>query len=279
MVKKKKYIIRLYSGTGNELFIYAFYRYLILKFNLNVYLDTKSGIIQKYGTNPEGTLISLNKLNTKYKIANDKFCFLGFLGKLTRFYYKFISKTDFYITEKLFNINIEQIVNSKNSFNYIEGYFQDLKFIKPIKRFLIKEIVPKKKSAYFERLKKKINFNNSICICYRDFGTTDSNIFKKIDKVLNLPSSKNKDIYIFSNNTKKLLKKSKNLLKTNFQEVKFNYHKQSIYALDLMSNFRIFVIGSSTFHWWGAFLSKKNKKIYLTNKIHKSLKLNNMKII
>ena len=113
MVKKKKYIIRLYSGTGNELFIYAFYRYLILKFNLNVYLDTKSGIIQKYGTNPEGTLISLNKLNTKYKIADDKFCFLGFLGKLTRFYYKFISKADFYITEKSFNINIKQIVNSK----------------------------------------------------------------------------------------------------------------------------------------------------------------------
>ncbi len=279
MVKKKKYIIRLYSGTGNELFIYAFYRYLILKFNLDVYLDTKSGIIQKYGTNPEGTLISLNKLNTKFKVANDKFCFLGFLGKLTRFYHKFISKSDFYITEKLFNINIQKIVNSKNSFNYIEGYFQDLKFVKPIKRFLIKEIVPKKKSVYFERLKKKINFNNSICICYRDFGTSDSNIFKKIDKVLNLPSSKNKDIYIFSNNTKKLLKKSKNLLKTNFQEVNFNYHKQSIYALDLMSSFRIFVIGSSTFHWWGAFLSKKNKKIYLTNKIHKSLKLNNMKII
>ena len=149
MVKKKKYIIRLYSGTGNELFIYAFYRYLILKFNLDVYLDTKSGIIQKYGTNPEGTLISLNKLNTKFKVANDKFCFLGFLGKLTRFYYKFISKSDFYITEKLFNINIQKIVNSKNSFNYIEGYFQDLKFVKPIKRFLIKEIVPKKKKCLF----------------------------------------------------------------------------------------------------------------------------------
>ena len=257
MIKKKKYIIRLYSGTGNELFIYAFYRYLILKFNLNVYLDIKSGIIQNYGTNPEGTLISLNKLNTKYKVANNKFCFLGFSGKLSRFYYKFMSKSDFYITEKSFNIDIKQIVNSKNSFNYIEGYFQDLKFINPIKKFLIKEIVPVKKSYYFERLKKEINFNNSICICYRDFGTVDSNIFKKIDKVLNLPSNKNKDIYIFSNNTKKLLNKSKNLQKRNFQEVKFNYRKQSIYALDLMSSFRIFVIGSSTFHWWGAFLSKK----------------------
>ena len=190
-----------------------------------------------------------------------------------------MSKSDFYITEKSFNIDIKQIVNSKNSFNYIEGYFQDLKFINPIKKFLIKEIVPVKKSYYFERLKKEINFNNSICICYRDFGTVDSNIFKKIDKVLNLPSNKNKDIYIFSNNTKKLLNKSKNLQKRNFQEVKFNYRKQSIYALDLMSSFRIFVIGSSTFHWWGAFLSKKNKKIYLTNNIHKSLKFSNMKLI
>lgn len=279
MNKKKKYIIRLYSGTGNELFIYAFYRYLKLKFNLNVYLDIKSGIIQKYGTNPEGTLISLNKLKTKYKIANEKFCFLGLLGKLTRFYYKSITKSDFYIIEKSYTINIKQIVNSKNSLNYIEGYFQDLKFIEPIKNLLIKEIVPKKKSIYFERLKKKINFNNSICICYRDFGKPDSNIFEKIDSVLNLPSNKKKDIYIFSNNTKKLIKKSKNLLNTNFQEIKFNYHKQSIYALDLMSSFKIFVIGSSTFHWWGAFLSKKNKKIYLTNKIHKSLKLNNMKLI
>jgi hypothetical protein len=46
-----------------------------------------------------------------------------------------------------------------------------------------------------------------------------------------------------------------------------------------MKNFRHFVIGSSTFHWWGAFLAKNPKKIVLTDKIHAPLVTKEMKKI
>ena len=66
---KSTNIIRLYSGTGNELFIYSFYRYLKIIHNLDVKLDIKSAILQKYGANPEGTALTINQFKTNYEIA------------------------------------------------------------------------------------------------------------------------------------------------------------------------------------------------------------------
>lgn len=276
---RKSYILRLTSGTGNELFIYAFYRFLQIKYNLKVLLDIKSGINSKYGINPEGKKFTLDKFRTKIKIANDKNCYLGLLGKIRRFLDKSVFVRRSYIQEKNYKINLNKVINSKYTINYIEGYFQDLKFIDPIKNQLKNEIKLVKKNNYFENLKKKINFKNSICLTYRDFFKDDKSIFNKIDKILNYPNLRNKKIYIFTNNLKKLLKFTTNLRNRNFEEIIFNYDKHSIFALDLMTNFNTFVIGSSTFHWWGTYLAKKPKKIYLTNKIHKPIQTKEMKLI
>jgi hypothetical protein len=154
---KKFHIIRLTSGTGNELFIYAFYRFLEIRYNLNVLLDIKSGINSKYGVNPEKTKFTLNKFKTKIKVANDKNCYLGLFGKIRRFLDKSVFLTSSYIQEKNYQINLNKIINSKCRINYIEGYFQDLKFIDPIKNQLKNELKLIKKNNYFENLKKKIN--------------------------------------------------------------------------------------------------------------------------
>jgi hypothetical protein len=279
MDENKKYFIRLYSGTGNELFIYSFYKYLQKKFNLNIFLDVDSGILQNFGTNPEGTKLTLNKFNIDYNVAENEYCYPGFFGKIRRFIDKSIINKKNYFTEKNFNINVKKIVKSRYKLNYIEGYFQDIKFTNYSKETLRKEIIPKKKNKYFYNLKKKINFKNSLCLGYRDFGHNDKLIFKKIDVMLDHPSLKNKKIYIFTNNMKKLNENSKNLQKKKFEEVKFNFKKHSTQALDLMTNFNTFIIGSSTFHWWGSYLSKNAKVVYLTNNIHKSLKTLKMKLI
>ena len=114
---------------------------------------------------------------------------------------------------------------------------------------------------------------------YRDFGKEDYKTFYKIEKILNTKYFKNKRIYIFTNNMNKLLQNCKSLRKKNYLYINFNYHKESVHALDLMKNFRHFVIGSSTFHWWGAFLAKNPKKIVLTDKIHAPLVTKEMKKI
>ena len=273
------YIVRLYSGTGNELFIYAFYRYLIIKHNLNVFLDIKSGILQSYGANPEGTMLTLNKLCTKYKAAKDNFCFLSLIGKVNRFYHKRLFGGNFYFTEKNTNINLNKILKSNNRIKYLEGYFQNRIYADSIYKYLLEEIKPRKKKKYFEDLKKKINFNKSLCIGFRDFGLKNNKEIKNLDKIVSKNIFKNKKIYIFTNNMDTLLKLSTKLNHTNCIEIKFNYKKDAIHALDLMKNFKVFIIGSSTFHWWGAYLAKKPKKIYLTNKIHKPLQTKEMKLI
>jgi hypothetical protein len=275
----RKFIIRLYSGTGNELFIYAFYRYLIIKHNLNVYLDIKSGTLQSYGANPEGTILTLSKFRAKYKIVRNKFFFLGLIGKLKRFFYKKLYKNNFYITEKKFCINLNKILNGKSKFKYLDGFFQNKIYADSIYKYLIKEIKPKKRNKYFEDLKNKINFNKSLCVGYRDFGLENNSVVRNLDKIVSKSRFKNKKIYIFTNNMHGLLKLSKKLNYENCEEIKFNYKKNSVYALDLMKNFRIFIIGSSTFHWWGAYLAKKPKEIYLTNKIHKPIQTKEMKLI
>jgi len=279
MKEHKKYFIRLYSGTGNELFIYSFYKYLQRKFNLNIFLDINSGIIQKFGTNPEGTKLTLNNFNTNYKIADNKYCYIGILGKVKRFIDKTLISKSNYFTENNFNINVKNIVNSNHRINYIEGYFQDIKFTNYSKKILRREITLKKTNKYFYNLKKKINFKKSLCLGYRDFGYKDKLVFKKIDKILDNLNLKHKKIYIFTNNMNKLLINSKNLKRNKFEEVKFNFKKNSTQALDLMTNFNTFIIGSSTFHWWGAYLSNNTKIIYLTNNIHKSIKTSKMKLI
>lgn len=123
---KKSYILRVTSGTGNELFIYAFYRFLQIKYNLNVLLDVKSGINSKYGVNPEGTKFTLDKFRTKIKVANDKYCYLGLLGKIRRFLAKSVFLKSNYIQEKNYKINLNKVINSKCRINYIEGYFNDI---------------------------------------------------------------------------------------------------------------------------------------------------------
>ena len=90
---------------------------------------------------------------------------------------------------------------------------------------------------------------------------------------------RHKKIYIFTNDLKKLLKLTTNLRNRNFEEIIFNYHKHSVFALDLITKFDTFILGSSSFHWWGAYLAKKPKKIYLTNKIHEPIRTKEMKLI
>ena len=62
-------------------YLFTFFRFLQIKYNLNVLLDIKSGINSNYGVNPEGTIFTLDKFKTKIKVANDKNCYLGLFGK------------------------------------------------------------------------------------------------------------------------------------------------------------------------------------------------------
>lgn len=285
---KKKIIVRLTGGTGNELFIYCFVKYLELK-KFDVFIDIYSGLTKYLGANPENNVVTLNKFKTNYKIADKKDCLLGFFGKIKRFFFRFLVSKSFYITEKNYKINLDKIIKNKYNKIYVQGYFQEKKFTDYVLSKYKNDFDLKKNSKKFLIMKNKINFKNSIFLGYRIFQKSklkifkDTNlkeilIFKKIEKYLSDQNLKNKIIYVATNNFQELINNIK--IKQKIVELKFNYKKEAYHALDLCRNFRHFIIGKSTFHWWIQELAYfKNKKTYVYEKIHSPIFKKNMKYI
>ena len=270
----KNITLRVVGGLGNQLFILAFLLYLKKKLKVRIHLDVKSGYQNLFGSNKYKQIFILNKLNYKFFYQKDEYCFMGFLGKLKRFlirknqFFSYFFKTT-YINENN-NIDIiKRIEHSKNENIYIDGYFQDLKYIKTNEK-LISDLIIKS----IKIKKKNININNTLCILYSDYmynhNKINSSLLLKIKKL----SSSFDMAYIFSY---KLSKKLNNFISSKkIVNIKPNNKKNSFRNLLMISKFKYYVTDNSTYHWWGIWLSKhKNKKIYKISKIKQSLLYSN----
>ena len=258
MKEKKKIILRLVGGVGNQLFIYAFYLFLKKKNKYNVKLDKISGYQNfLYGNkfNQDFALKNLKKENFIH--SND--CFLGISGKIKRFLVKnFILFRKFfnidYITESRFLDNTNCLDASNFNKVYIDGYFQNIKYIQKNEkniRSLIKNL----------KLKKKFIKSKTLCILFSNYNYQSENeknyFLSKLKKFI--ASSKFEKFVIFSLNKPDKLINFLDKKKTTF--IKPNSKKNALKNLSLISSFKYYFIDNSSYHWWGAWFSKKEKKI------------------
>jgi outer membrane protein insertion porin family len=81
-LNNKNITLRIKGGIGNQLFIFSFLIYLQKKYKLNIYIDFKSGYQSFLGGNKFKQKFLLNKLNYFFLYQKDKYCFLGFFGKI-----------------------------------------------------------------------------------------------------------------------------------------------------------------------------------------------------
>ncbi len=269
-------VVRISDGIGNQLFMYANALSLSRKTNSNLLIDNSSGYFKKKN---QIRKYELDKFNIKSNLCKDSYKFNSYLLDQKR---KFLKKIDFIKKEKLFYIEPTDItkktyfVEPKINFSHklhLEGYFQTEKyFIKHIldlrKEFTIKKEYLEPNNNYIKLLQK----TNSVSISIRqnrflegrkvDFRKSKDFTLKTINyinKAVVFFKNKINDpvFYIWSDDFTNL---ENYLNKDNFFFISHKKNK-SLNDFNLFKYSKHFIVGPTTFHWWGAWLNENPDKI------------------
>jgi len=232
-------ISKIQGGLGNQMFQYAFARFLSSKHNVRFFLDTsfyKNNIgavtrlflLDKF---PNTNINEFNPINLKYPIQR--------------------------IPDNFFFNKIEILPNMDY---YLDGYWQSEKYFLEIREELRNEFSPP--TNVLDKLLKTISTNsNSVSIHIRRTDYVTSNGYHPVQTVEYYENALNiigdyDNLFVFSDD----IQWCKNNL--NFKKMIFVESLSEIEDLWLMSLCKNNIIANSTFSWWGAWLNKNpNKKV------------------
>ena len=270
-------IIKLKGGLGNQMFQYAFAKYVEKSCNEKTILDFTA-----YAEllNDEIRKPRLLKFNLSSSLADDEqikqVTLLKHEGNSLSFQYKVKVFLDAVFNPKYYfewkRGNFIPMLKIREC-SYFDGYWQSLDYIEPIKEQLVREFTPnyelsvKAKSQIIE-----MQTQNSVFVGIRkgDY-TADESARKHYGvitnsyylKAMELIASKVKNpvFHIFSNDIEWC---KKNLYFKNYKVVFRDKEMQTndFEELMIMSSCKHAIISNSTFNWWGAYLIKNpNKEI------------------
>ena len=295
-------ILRLSNEIGNQMFMYASAYSISKELNRQLYIDDETAFLSKKNVSKFG----LNLFNITSRIAPDTLKFKNLSGYIRR---KFLIKTDlirskkkFYIEKKdrnkitKYSSDYKNLVFDNNLF--LEGHFESERYFKDYKdeikgEFKLKNQVSLKKNPYFN----EINKLNSVSICLRQNRfiegkgqNTSQNKQKSLNFTLEQINYINKSVdyikskvsnpafFLWSNDFSNI---DKNKFNFNYKEIKFydneNTLDKRIQSLFLLTQCNHFIVTTSTFNWWGAWLSESMNKIILrpSDKFFNDFYLNN----
>ena len=297
-----KLILRLSNEIGNQMFMYASAYSISKELNRRLYIDDETAFLSRKNVSKFG----LNLFNITSPIAPDTLKFKNLTGNIKR---KFLIKTDllrskkkFYIEKKdrnkitKYSSDYKNLIFDNNLF--LEGHFQSESYFKNYKdeiksEFKLKNQDTLKKSPYFN----EINKHNSVSICLRQNRfiegkgqNTSQNKQKSLNFTLEQINYINKSVdyikskvsnptfFLWSNDFSNIDKKDFNF---NYEEIKLYDNEKAldkrIQSLFLLTQSNHFIVTTSAFNWWGAWLSESNNKIILrpSDKFFNHFYLNN----
>ena len=274
---KKKLIVRIAEGLGNQLFMYANGYQLSKEFDCELYIDSKSGYFKKKN---QVRSYELDKFNIPINIASNNLLYNNHIADFKR---KFFKKINPFLKKKKFLLDVIDV--KKKSFfktidldNYsnqifIEGHFESEQYFSKyrhdlVKLFTVKNNLIDLKNTYIDKLKE----TNSVSICIRQHRFSEGrfkNNHKSNDFLIETINYINKSItffkekvenptfFIWSNDFTNI---DDYFNPNEFIYIKNNYNK-SLNDFNLFKYSKHFIVGPTSFHWWGAWLNNNPKKI------------------
>ncbi len=284
---KKILTVEIAEGLGNQLFMYSHAYSLSKKFGYKIQIDNTSGYSKKKNQLRNHQKYILDHFNIEQNLAPSSYkydsSFSRSKKKLQQFIDKFTHKKKFLI-EKNSKINGIKLAQSFNDSDYkklsnciyVQGNFEDYNYFDYFRKDLIRMYKPLNKFINSNKqIIDKLTNSNSVSIHIRQNKFTEQPHEKNDNN--KIQSSK-----IFTNKLIVYIKKSidyfeKNLndpiffiwsndftnLEQYFNKTKFNYiiGNDPLNDFSLFSYAKHFIVGGSTFHWWGAYLNENPNKI------------------
>jgi len=281
----KKIITKISEGLGNQFFMYANSYSVSKKFNLDFYIDPFSGYFNKNIRN-----YMLNNFNISSNIAPSSWIFSN---HYTNFIKKIYIKLDYFRHKKSFLYEKKNIdkstffypidISNTNNIFYIDGNFESEKYFINVRDDLLNEFSFINNEKYSSNnYINKIKNENVVSLCIRQ------NRFSERLNNFSNPTSINKSNK-FVRDTIDYIKKAEtiieqkitnpkyylwsddfNNLREYFPENKYtfviNNENKILNDFFLLKNCKYFIVGPTTFHWWGAWLSNFDDKICIRPK-------------
>lgn len=265
-------IVNLTGGLGNQMFQYAFGKYLAQKHNANLKLHFTNALFNIQRSyeldvfNISASMATKEDLQKFGIIQNRVF---------NRLLYLFDERFGIQFNKHIVTQRFPYIFNSKylsiKNNSYIQGYWADERYFKGIENVLRKEFTLKKKLDEKNLdILKQIQKTNSVSIHVRrgDYVTNKANILKFIglDYYINSIKKIKKSVpnpvfFVFSDDIP-WCKQNLNSLMDDVYYIDHNKGKDSYKDLLLMSACKHNIIANSTFSWWGVWLNPFiNKRI------------------
>ncbi len=290
---KKKLTVEIAEGLGNQIFMYAFAFSISKKYNYDLFIDNRSGYSRKKNLLRPHQIYMLDNFNIVQNIADNQMIFDTPFKRLKKkiqiFLDNFSYKKKFLIEKKIVagnKKNIEKIINvdsDRISDNlYIQGNFENSIYFSNFKSELSKILTPKKKLIDIDNpLINKIKNSNSISLHIRKNRFSDQidlkssknihksnffteNIINYTNKSIDYINSKvsNPEYFIWSNDHNNINDYLSKIKIKNYTLVNNNV----INDFNLFSYCKHFIVGPSSFHWWGAWLNPNPNKICIRPK-------------
>ena len=280
---KKNLIVRIGEGLGNQLFMYANAYSLSKKFDYILYIDDESG----FSKNGRSRLYNLDIFDIPEQICPEKLKFNNSIKNLKRKTFKFIdnfTKKKRFIIERIDKnkqTKFEEISKLQSIQIYIEGHYESELYFKDF------EIDLKKNLKIKHDL---INFNNPYINQIKQSNSVSIHLRKNrySEDLNNQSTSNNEKDTLFEKNLIDYVNRSIKYMDNKLQnphyfiwsnepdqykelfldQKKFTFIENNNLPIDfyLFSLCKNFIVGPSTFHWWGSWLNENTKKICLRPK-------------